>query len=75
MFDVQSWRKLTKDMHLEYDKLEDKPQLPMSMTGATPATAVAQSQQQAHVQTQQQQQQQQPTFAPVNSNFPIAQQH
>lgn len=44
-FDVQSWRKVPKEFHLEYSKLEDRPQLPDSVqaslgaTGLNPKTA------------------------------------
>lgn len=34
VFDVQNWRKQTKELYLEYDKLEEKPQLPMSLSTA-----------------------------------------
>lgn len=27
-FDMQSWRKTHKEFHVEYDKLEDRPQMP-----------------------------------------------
>ena len=27
-FDVQNWRKVAKEFHLEYDKLEERPHLP-----------------------------------------------
>ena len=27
-FDVNSWRKVPKEFHLDYDKLEDRPSLP-----------------------------------------------
>lgn len=37
VFDVQSWRKVTKELHLEYEMLEEKPQLPMSVLGAQAA--------------------------------------
>lgn len=30
-FDVNSWRKVPKEFHLEYSKLEEKPQLPESL--------------------------------------------
>lgn len=33
-FDVNSWRKVPKEFHLDYDKLEDRPSLPASLTGA-----------------------------------------
>lgn len=33
-FDVNSWRKVPKEFHLDYDKLEDRPSLPSSLTGA-----------------------------------------
>eukprot|EP00093_Oithona_nana_P002104 02104.XXX_34846_36863_1 [CDS] Oithona nana genome sequencing. len=32
-FDVNSWRKVPKEFHLDYDKLEDRPSLPPNMTG------------------------------------------
>jgi len=32
-FDVNSWRKVPKEFHLDYDKLEDRPSLPSSLTG------------------------------------------
>lgn len=34
-FDVNSWRKVPKEFHLDYDKLEDRPSLPSSLTGPT----------------------------------------
>ena len=30
-FDVTNWRKVAKEFHLEYDKLEERPQLPAEM--------------------------------------------
>ena len=33
-FDVSQWRKVPKEFHLDYDKLEDRPSLPSSLTGA-----------------------------------------
>jgi len=39
-FDVSSWRKVPKDFHLDYDKLEDRPTLPSSLG---PAGAGSQS--------------------------------
>ena len=30
-FDVNSWRKVPKEFHLDYDKLEDRPTLPSSL--------------------------------------------
>ncbi|XP_025097113.1 CCR4-NOT transcription complex subunit 2-like isoform X1 [Pomacea canaliculata] len=30
-FDAQNWRKVAKDFHLEYDKLEDRPTLPTTL--------------------------------------------
>jgi len=44
-FDVNSWRKVPKEFHLDYDKLEDRPSLPTNLTGqhggvaATPSSA------------------------------------
>jgi len=35
-FDVNNWRKVPKEFHLDYDKLEDRPSLPSSLTGAGP---------------------------------------
>merc|ERR1719384_828378 len=32
-FDVNCWRKVPKEFHLDYDKLEDRPSLPTSLTG------------------------------------------
>ena len=32
-FDVNCWRKVPKEFHLDYDKLEDRPSLPSSLTG------------------------------------------
>jgi len=29
-FDVASWRKVPKEFHLDYDKLEERPSLPAS---------------------------------------------
>ena len=49
-FDAQNWRKVMKPFHLEYDKLEERPQLPMDI--------LLQQQQ------QQQQQQSQTLLAP-----------
>ena len=31
-FDVNSWRKVPKEFHLDYAKLEDRPSLPTSLT-------------------------------------------
>jgi len=36
-FDVSSWRKVPKEFHLDYDKLEDRPSLQTSLTGAGPS--------------------------------------
>ena len=36
-FDVNCWRKVPKEFHLDYDKLEDRPSLPTSLTGGGPA--------------------------------------
>ncbi|XP_071744804.1 CCR4-NOT transcription complex subunit 2 isoform X7 [Lepeophtheirus salmonis] len=33
-FDVGNWRKVPKDFHLDYDKLEDRPSLPTNLTTA-----------------------------------------
>merc|ERR1719312_1775189 len=33
-FDVNSWRKVPKEFHLDYDKLEDRPSLPSNLAGA-----------------------------------------
>lgn len=41
-FDVNSWRKVPKEFHLDYDKLEDRPTLPSSLVAAG-AGAVTQS--------------------------------
>ena len=30
-FDVQNWRRVAKEFHLEYDKLEERPTLPNVM--------------------------------------------
>ena len=30
-FDAQNWRKVAKEFHLDYGKLEDKPSIPMSL--------------------------------------------
>lgn len=30
-FDVQNWRRVPKEFHLEYDKLEERPTLPNTM--------------------------------------------
>lgn len=32
-FDVNTWRKAHKEFHVEYDKLEDRPQLPANILG------------------------------------------
>jgi len=40
-FDVNSWRKVPKEFHLAYDKLEDRPSLPTNLSGqhgGVPAT-------------------------------------
>lgn len=34
-FDVHNWRKVAKEFHLEYSKLEDRPLLPDMMYKAT----------------------------------------
>lgn len=36
-FDVSTWRKLPKEFHLDYDKLEDRPSLQTSLTGSGPS--------------------------------------
>jgi len=42
IFDVQSWRKVVKDFHLDYDKLEDRPHLPsQALTNNPPPTQIA----------------------------------
>lgn len=33
-FDVTNWRKVPKEFHLDYDKLEDRPSLPTNLSGA-----------------------------------------
>jgi len=38
-FDVVNWRKVPKEFHLDYDKLEDRPSLPSSLTGTGPSPA------------------------------------
>jgi CCR4-NOT transcription complex subunit 2 len=30
-FDANGWRKIAKEFHLEYDKLEDRPALPQTL--------------------------------------------
>jgi CCR4-NOT transcription complex subunit 2 len=40
-FDVTSWRKVPKDFHLDYDKLEDRPSLPSSLMGGPSPPGVA----------------------------------
>ena len=32
-FDVNTWRKAHKEFHVEYDKLEDRPQMPPNLYG------------------------------------------
>lgn len=34
-FDVTNWRKVPKEFHLDYDKLEDRPSLPTNLSGAS----------------------------------------
>ena len=39
-FDISCWRKVPKEFHLDYDKLEDRPSLPSNLAstgGATPS--------------------------------------
>jgi len=36
-FDVTTWRKVPKEFHLDYDKLEERPSLPSSLTGGGPS--------------------------------------
>merc|ERR1719228_2661965 len=36
-FDVSTWRKVQKEFHLDYDKLEDRPSLPFSLMGTGPS--------------------------------------
>jgi len=36
-FDVGSWRKVPKEFHLDYDKLEDRPSLPTTLPGGPAA--------------------------------------
>jgi len=36
-FDVSTWRKVPKEFHLDYDKLEERPSLPSSLTGGGPS--------------------------------------
>merc|ERR1719351_138879 len=38
-FDVQNWRKVSKEFHLDYDKLEDRPSLPQQNGAATAGNA------------------------------------
>ena len=33
-FDVNVWKKVPKEFHLDYDKLEDRPSLPSNLAGA-----------------------------------------
>lgn len=40
-FDVNSWRKVPKEFHLDYDKLEDRPSLPSSLTGGPSPSGVS----------------------------------
>jgi len=40
-FDVQTWRKVPRDFHLDYEKLEDRPHLPPSMHHGAAAAAAA----------------------------------
>ena len=42
-FDVNCWRKVPKEFHLDYDKLEDRPSLPSSLTGGGAAGVTGQS--------------------------------
>ena len=37
-FDAHNWRKVSKEFHLEYDKLEERPHLPQSIYPAAAAT-------------------------------------
>merc|ERR1719190_600 len=39
-FDVNSWRKVPKEFHLDYDKLEDRPSLPSTLTGGPSPSGV-----------------------------------
>ena len=34
-FDVNMWRKSTKEFHVEYEKLEDRPQMPANILAAS----------------------------------------
>merc|ERR1719369_2555112 len=38
-FDVTTWRKVPKEFHLDYDKLEDRPSLPSSLLAQGPSPA------------------------------------
>lgn len=33
-FDAEKWRKIAKEFHLDYEKLEDRPHLPPSFQGS-----------------------------------------
>ena len=44
-FDVNTWRKVSKDFHLDYDKLEDRPSLPQNPVPGSGAAGAAQQQQ------------------------------
>ena len=39
-FDVSGWRKAHKEFHVEYDKLEDRPQMPPNILGHQGLTPV-----------------------------------
>ena len=38
-FDLALWRKSTKEFHVEYDKLEDRPQMPSNLLASSGVTA------------------------------------
>ena len=38
-FDISCWRKVPKEFHLDYDKLEDRPSLPSNLSSAGGAAA------------------------------------
>ena len=38
-FDISCWRKVPKEFHLDYDKLEDRPSLPSNLSSPSQSSA------------------------------------
>lgn len=39
-FDADNWRKVAKEFHLDYDRLEDRPNVPPTVTNLVPTPSV-----------------------------------